>query len=103
MLKLDLARSSEELVGDITERCSTLGQVMRVSVYRARSKAPARPFAIVSMAQRSDAERVAATLGGRTVGHAVVVFIEPTVDPAPTQLRAAAARPDQMLGSPHPE
>ena len=63
MLKLDLARSSEELAGEIAGRCSALGQVVKMTVYPAHSSRNARPFAIVSMAARSEAEAVAATLG----------------------------------------
>ena len=80
-MKLDLARSLEELAGQVAERCSTLGAVIKVTIHPARSGSPARPFAIVSMETRAGAESVAAALGGRTVGNSVVVFVEQPAKP----------------------
>ena len=83
MLRVDLAGSSDqELANAVAARCSALGAVNRVTVYAARSGAPARPFAIVAMGTRAAAESVSATYGGRTVGNAVVVFLEADAAPA---------------------
>ncbi|HKA42955.1 MAG TPA: hypothetical protein VKF40_13290 [Burkholderiales bacterium] len=96
MLQMDLARSCEELAGEVGERCSALGQVIKVTAYPARSGASARPFAIVSMALRLEAESVAATFGGRTVGNSVVIFLEATAEAA---VRPAAAPPGTAAGN----
>lgn len=81
MLKVDLARSSdEELASAVAARCAALGTVTKVTVYAARAGAPARPFAIVAMGTREAAENVSASFGGRTVGSAVVVFLEQVAD-----------------------
>jgi hypothetical protein len=81
MLKVDLARSSdEELAGAVAAHCAPLGTVTKVTVYAARAGASARPFAIIGMETREAAENVSASFGGRTVGSAVVVFLEQLAD-----------------------
>ena len=80
-MKLVLARSSdEELAGGVAAHCAPLGTVTKVMVYAARAGASARPFAIIAMQTREAAENVSASFGGRTVGSAVVVFLEQLAD-----------------------
>ena len=81
MLKVDLARSSDkELADAVAAHCAALGTVTKVTVYTARAGSPARPFAIVAMGTREAAEKVSSSFGGRTVGSAVVVFLEQLTD-----------------------
>ena len=100
-MKLELARSSdEEIARVVTERCAPLGAVARVTVYAARAGAPARPFALVAMGTRETAERVSTAFGGRTVGNAVIVFLE-FGDAIPRAAAAAHSLPAKVtvLGS----
>jgi hypothetical protein len=81
MLKVDLARASDkELAGAVAAHCAALGTVTKVTIYTARAGASARSFAIVAMGTREAAEKVSSSFGGRTVGSAVVVFLEQLTD-----------------------
>ena len=92
MLKVDLRRSSdEELAALVAARCVPFGTVTKVTVYAARAGSPARPFAIVAMATREAAESVSARLGGRTVGSAVVIFLEQPSDAAAPPVKGGVA------------
>jgi hypothetical protein len=54
------------------------------------------------MATRVAAETVAATFGGRTVGHSVIVFLEPPAEALPPLAdlsRAAVLANNPMLGA----
>jgi hypothetical protein len=77
MLKLDLACfTDEELAAVIADRCAPLGTVSKVTVYTACAGVTTQPCAIVAMGTREAAEGVSTAFGGRTVGSAVVVFLE---------------------------
>jgi hypothetical protein len=98
MLKLDVARSSDEELADaVAERCSSLGAVGKVTVYSARGGTPARPFAIVAMGTREAAESVCARFGGRTVGSAVIVFLEQLAETIPAIGAGMRAIPDNVV------
>ena len=98
MLRVDVAGSSdEELAKVVAERCSALGTVSKVTVYAARSGAPARPFAIVAMGTRKAAEGVSARFGGRTVGSAVVIFLESSAAAVPPADAGARPAPDNVV------
>ena len=86
MLKVNLMRSSEaELAKEVTERCSSLGTVNKVTVYAANADASVRPIAIVGMGTREAAMSVSGMFDGRTVGSAVVVFLEQLADTVRSQ------------------
>jgi hypothetical protein len=99
MLKIeDLARHSDaELADIVAERCSGFGSITRVTVYPARSGGAARPFAIVVMTTRDDAEGLSAAFGGRTVGNAVVIFLEQPVKSALPAIPVAREVPNNVV------
>ena len=76
--------SAEELAAAVRRSCSLYGTVTKVQVYPEPSNATVRPFALVSMAAREQAEMLAAAFGGRTLGRTVMVVLqEPVARVAP--------------------
>jgi hypothetical protein len=68
--------SAEELAASIRRSCSLFGTVTKVQVYPEPSDATVRPFALVSMAAREEAEMLAAACGGRTLGRTVMLMLQ---------------------------
>ena len=76
--------SAEELAAAVQRSCALFGTVTKVQVYPEPSDATVRPFALVSMAAREQAEMLAAAFGGRTLGRTVMLVLqEPVTGAAP--------------------
>ena len=71
-----LEGSEEELAAAVRRSCSLFGTVTKVQVYPEPSDATVRPFALVSMAAREQAEMLAAAFGGRTLGRTVMLVMQ---------------------------
>ena len=71
-----LDASADELAASIRRRCSLFGTVTKVQVYPEPSDATVRPFALISMAAREEAEMLAAAFGGRTLGRTVMLVLQ---------------------------
>ena len=81
-----LEASAEELAASIRRSCSLFGIVTKVQVYPEPSDATVRPFALISMAAREEAEMLAAAFGGRTLGRTVMLVLQkPAGTPAPAR------------------
>ena len=68
--------SADELAASIRRSCSLFGTVTKVQVYPEPSDATVRPFALISMAARGEAEMLAAAFGGRTLGRTVMLVLQ---------------------------
>jgi hypothetical protein len=71
-----LEASAEDLAASIRRSCSLFGTVTKVQVYPEPSDAAIRPFALISMAAREEAEMLAAAFGGRTLGRTVMLVLQ---------------------------
>ena len=71
-----LEGSAEELAASVRRSCSLFGTVTKVQVYPEPSDATVRPFALVGMATREQAEMLAAAFGGRTLGRTVMLVLQ---------------------------
>ena len=77
MLTINVSHASNaELIETVTKDCALFGTVRAVKVYATPSNPSLRPYALVAMATREDAERLAAACGGRTMGKSVVVRLQ---------------------------
>ena len=74
-----LEGSAEELAAGVRRSCSLFGTVTKVQVYPEPSDPTVRPFALVSMAAREQAEMLAAAFGGRTLGRTVMLVLQAPV------------------------
>jgi hypothetical protein len=68
--------SAEDLAASIRRSCSLFGTVTKVQAYPKPSDATVRPFALISMATREQAETLAAAFGGRTLGRTVMLVLQ---------------------------
>jgi hypothetical protein len=76
------ATTAEELAASVQRSCSLFGTVTKVQLYPEPTDASVRPFALISMATREEAEMLAAAFGGRTLGRTVMLVLhKPTSAP----------------------
>ena len=78
-----LEDSDGELAASIRGSCSLFGTVTQVRVYPRPSDPTVRPFALISMVTREEAEMLAAACGGRTLGRAVMLVLQKSAAAAP--------------------
>ena len=71
MLKVDLEEPDHEIGLAITRRCSELGRVTSVKVYRSPS-----PFALIEMSTREQTYELVSELGGSSFGACALVHLE---------------------------
>ena len=88
-----LEGSTEELAAAVRRSCSLFGTVTKVQVYPEPSDATVRPFALVSMAAREQAEMLAAAFGGRTLGRTVMLVLQAPVAGAAPPRNEVTDRP----------
>lgn len=71
MLQVDLKQPDHEIGLRIKKRCSELGRVASVKIYRAPS-----PFALIEMSTREQTYELVSKLGGSSFGACALVHLE---------------------------
>ena len=94
MLTLDMTYASHKEMADTIARYSSLfGTVTQVKVNPTPSAPTMRPFAMVTMDNRREAERLAVAFGGRTIGRVVVIDLQELEHPSALVPSGAARSP----------
>jgi hypothetical protein len=93
VLTIDMTYASHKELTDMLARYSSLfGTVTQVKVHPTPSPPTMRPFALITMGSRQEAEKLAVAFGGRMIGRAVMVVLQELEHAsAPMQGRAAGS------------
>jgi hypothetical protein len=77
VLTIDMTHVSHQELADTLARYSSLfGAVTEVKVHPTPSAPTMRPYALITMGSRKEAERLAVAFGGRTIGRVVIVALQ---------------------------